>query len=73
MKYINNKLFDAVSEETGIDRRIVEVVIKSQFSFVKSVMESDDWKPILLHYWGTYFPRMNKIEERKQREEDNDK
>lgn len=73
MKVVNNKLYEAVAKETGIDRRIVEVVAKSQFSFVKSIMESDDWKPVLLHYWGTYFPRHNKIrerEERKRRERD---
>tara|TARA_Y100000310_G_C20679247_1_gene814946 strand:+ start:2502 stop:2726 length:225 start_codon:yes stop_codon:yes gene_type:complete len=59
--YLNKRIYDDISKELDIDKRVIEVVVRSQFSFVKRIMESDDWRPILLHYWGTYFPRHNKI------------
>jgi hypothetical protein len=44
--YLNKRIYDDISKELDIDKRVIEVVVRSQFSFVKRIMESDDWRPI---------------------------
>lgn len=49
-----DNLIDKVAAELNIDPDIVEKAVRSQFKFVKDVMESGNMRSVMLPYFGKF-------------------
>lgn len=61
MNHKRNEFYEEIAGEEDLDKRVVEAVVRSSFSFVRECMEDpDEVRPILLHGWGTFHFRNRK-------------
>lgn len=51
-----------ISEELGIRRPIVQAIIRSQFDFVRDVMEDGQFRAVHLPYFGKFCVKPNRLE-----------
>lgn len=49
-----DELIIEISGKLNLDPEVVEKVVRSQFKFVKDVMESGNAQSIMLHYFGKF-------------------
>ena len=58
----NSDLFDQISDQLGLSKTLVEIIITHQFRFLKAEMQSPELPSILLHNLGTFRPRKGRVE-----------
>ena len=52
---LNKKIYDQIAEEFGVNPKVVEQVVKSQWILLKREIENDDcWGKISFRFWGKF-------------------
>jgi len=56
------EVINQVAKKLGIDEEIVNKVVRSQFKFVKDVMESGEMNSVHLSYFGKFAVKPNRLD-----------
>lgn len=56
-----DNLIDKVAAELNLDPELVEKVVRSQFKFVKDVMESGNMQSVMLPYFGKFAVKESRL------------
>ena len=52
---LNQSIYEQVAKEFGVDKRVCEAIVRSQFRLVKEEIERDDcWGDIQLFFFGNF-------------------
>lgn len=50
-----------ISQELNLDEELVEKVVRSEFRFVRDVMEAGEMDSVMLHYFGKFAVKPNRF------------
>lgn len=55
------ELIKEISGKLDIDEEVVEKVVRSQFRFVRDVMEAGEKDSVMIHYFGKFAVKPNRF------------
>jgi len=61
------KIIDKISEEKGIPKWKVELVIMHQFKFLRDTIESGDFENFRIRYLGKFIPSKKRLAQREKK------
>jgi nucleoid DNA-binding protein len=60
--YDLNKIYKELALKHGLDERVIEHIVRSQFSFLKEVMNQGEYKCLLLPKFGKFYVKPKRVE-----------